>query len=241
MHDPAADDADADFAGVRQRVAKHYRYTCAYCGMKTLPQQSSQANGGMRPGHFQVHHKDDDHHNNSLDNLVLVCPFCHNVFHCGNAGKREAGSIIWAPWIKQEDLNLACHILFILMTFGPNDEETKKRGAEFAEKAEHISLEARNRYQQLQLLGSEVEKKLGKGLSNASVLGEALMIFASESPKLYEHRSKFLYGARFLPDFSYHADQVYYWRRANNNNQQTIHPDMLEAYWTQWQKMCTAE
>lgn len=242
MHDPFAEEADADFAGVRQRVAKHYKHTCVYCDMKTLPQESERSPTKTSPGYFEVHHLDDNHQNNALDNLVMVCPFCHNVFHCGNAGKRDAGKIIWAPWIRQEDLNLLCHVLFIMMTFGQNDPETVKNGAAFTKAAERISNDARSRYQQLSSLGDDLENQLGRGLSNASVMGEALMILGSESAEAYKNRGRFLSGARFLPDYSYYMKQVMYWRRANNadikgsGGSHVLYPDMLERYWEQWQK-----
>jgi len=33
------------------------------------------------PGVLQVHHKDCDRGNNSLDNLQILCPNCHDEFH----------------------------------------------------------------------------------------------------------------------------------------------------------------
>ena len=37
----------------------------------------------MSPAWMEVHHADGDYKNNSVDNLVTLCPFCHSCFHIG--------------------------------------------------------------------------------------------------------------------------------------------------------------
>ena len=37
-----------------------------------------------RPISLELHHKDFDHYNNSLDNLMIVCPNCHAYLHFNN-------------------------------------------------------------------------------------------------------------------------------------------------------------
>lgn len=42
---------------------------CADCGYKKYPKV------------LQVHHIDENRKNNSIENLVVLCPTCHNVRH----------------------------------------------------------------------------------------------------------------------------------------------------------------
>ena len=48
------------------------RGVCERCGWK------------LRPQVLQIHHKDRNNKNNSLDNLELLCPCCHEVEHYDN-------------------------------------------------------------------------------------------------------------------------------------------------------------
>ena len=247
MHDPSAEDADADFSAVKKKVLSRDRYTCRYCEMRTLQEADENLNGtiikGRYAGYFEVHHIDDDHHNNRPENLLTVCPFCHSVFHCGNAGHRESGSIIWAPWITQEDLNATIHGLFILMTFEhPTPADLKKaeesRTQDQLKSYAEVGRLARERYEVLQSFSDLAEQHIGAGMSNAETLGEALMVLARSNEKAYERRAVFLKGARFLPDYGYYAKAARYWARANNPREtaKIIHPDKLAVHFTQTEK-----
>lgn len=246
MHDPAAEDADAEFEVVKKKVLVRDRYTCRYCQMRTLKEEDQNKNGtfykGRFAGYFEVHHVDDDHHHNHPDNLLTVCPFCHSVFHCGNAGHREAGSIIWAPWIRQEDLNITVHVLFILMTFEhPSEAETKKAEESQTQDTLKFCSEtgrvARQRYEVLQSFGDAAEKHLGAGMSNAAVMGESLMALAKRDDRAYQRRAVFLGGARFLPDFSYYLKPAGYWSQANNFKQHMVHADKLKSHYDRFEKI----
>jgi Zn finger protein HypA/HybF involved in hydrogenase expression len=50
---------------------------CELCGI-------SQWQGVDLP--LELHHKDGDHYNNDLDNLIVLCPNCHSIQE-GNSGK----------------------------------------------------------------------------------------------------------------------------------------------------------
>lgn len=53
----------------RETLIKIRGHRCEHCGLTEWLGQ---------PINLQVHHKDGNHQNNSLDNLELVCPNCHS-------------------------------------------------------------------------------------------------------------------------------------------------------------------
>lgn len=93
--DEHADSADIAFEKIRKEALSRDHNTCRFCG--------------FRAGKYQeVHHLDDDHKNNSLDNLVTVCTLCHQVFHIGMLAIRNAGFIAAIPELTQtEVINIA--------------------------------------------------------------------------------------------------------------------------------------
>lgn len=240
MHDSDSEAADKEYQTIRYDVFQRDEWTCRYCKMKTMPQDKHNYSGG-----FEIHHADDDHHNNDKDNLETTCPFCHAVFHCGNAGHRESGSIIWAPFIRQEDLNIAVHVLFINISFGKKDnprivQAEKAQNHSLIKVSMEVSQRAREQYVLLQELADGAEKELGSGMSNAAVLGEALATLANDDPKAYEQRAAFLYGARFLPDYAYFEKAVDFWRYCSNRRQDAgqdvITPEMMSMHWSQFKR-----
>lgn len=55
---------------------------------------------------LHIHHIDGDHTKNEHSNFSLRCPFCHYVEHIGFVGAKKMGSIVYAPNLSQERLNL---------------------------------------------------------------------------------------------------------------------------------------
>lgn len=72
--------------------------TCVYCGIS--------APCGME------HHTDE-----KTGRKVTVCPYCHGCLHLQEVSYVRAGTLIWAPSITQEALNLFCAGHFIFRTF----------------------------------------------------------------------------------------------------------------------------
>lgn len=63
--------------------------------------------------HQEIHHLNDDHQDNSLDNLVTICPLCHQNFHLDTVSTTNGGKIIWLPEITQQELNYISRAIFI--------------------------------------------------------------------------------------------------------------------------------
>ncbi|MEY2341482.1 hypothetical protein AB4090_05145 [Acidithiobacillus sp. IBUN Pt1247-S3] len=240
IHDPQVEEADQEYQTIRYSVFRRDRYTCRFCGMRTVPASPSSFSG-----FFEIHHADDDHRNNDADNLLTVCPFCHSVFHCGNAGHRESGSIIWLPVVRQEDLNLAVHVLFILLSYGEEgnsllENARKANNQNFVDQALNMASRAAELYETLRQLMDDADREIGMGMSNAAVLGESLTMLYRDDPKLYDQRAAFLHGARFLPDYDYYRQASAYWAAANthkNGGGEVISPQMLVSHFQQLQRV----
>lgn len=58
----------------RSKALKHYGHVCNKCGE-------------LNPIVLEVHHKDRDRCNNSIDNLVVLCANCHLIEHRGRYSK----------------------------------------------------------------------------------------------------------------------------------------------------------
>ncbi len=52
----------------RERALKHYGYSCQKCGFSNLLA-------------LEVHHRDKDRNNNSINNLAVLCANCHRIEH----------------------------------------------------------------------------------------------------------------------------------------------------------------
>ena len=66
---------------IRKTVLFRDNYTCYYCGFSC-------------DKYMHVHHKEGRHHDNSPDNLITLCPFCHSCLHIGHAGVNKLGSLL---------------------------------------------------------------------------------------------------------------------------------------------------
>ena len=107
--------ADVQFRRVRPEVLRRDRYTCRGCG----------AWGGRL--RVQVHHRDNDHQNNSPENLVTLCVFCHAVFHAGFHSSALANSIPSKWWLADEavEVDLQLRVSRWVLGVGPQPELPK--------------------------------------------------------------------------------------------------------------------
>jgi len=92
MDDEHADEADTEFAKIREEMLKRDNYTCRFCGFRSSKYQ-------------EIHHFDDNHQNNTPANLVTVCTLCHQVHHIGLAGQRGGAFFALLPELSQVEVN----------------------------------------------------------------------------------------------------------------------------------------
>lgn len=76
INDKDAERANQVFKAVRKKTLVEQSHSCYFCGI------TSKSN--------EVHHLDDNHHNNQPDNLKVVCRLCHPYHHLGEAARPVA-------------------------------------------------------------------------------------------------------------------------------------------------------
>ena len=179
MNDDHAGEHDKRFHAIRVKVLERDDYTCRFCGFRA-------------PRWQEVHHRDDNHANNSMANLVTACTLCHQCHHVGNAGMRRSGLLVWMPEIAQAELNNVVRAIFVAVAAGGAMEP----GA----RALYASFEAR---------ATVLEQSLGAGASDPAVLGQS---FLSMEPAQYDSREARLGGLRLLAKLGPFASQVAYWQ-----------------------------
>lgn len=236
-YDAEADEADEQFAQAREKALYRDKMTCQGCGMPTKSTQT------LKSGMFEVHHLDDDHKNNHPNNLITLCPLCHSVFHIGFAGAKGRVKIIWLPEISQNDLNLMCHILFILqhqrtqeLQPAPGQKDEKKFTEAERKMIVSMGALAKDAWHQLEAFTEDAERILGDGMSNASRFGEMLAWFGNRHPEDYAKRAQLFHGARALPVYSAWQSQVAHWARASNYPEPFIVAPIIKEIYASWKQ-----
>ena len=176
--------ADPAFQSFSRQVFERDQYTCQFCGF-----QASQ--------YQEVVNLDCDYRNNKVSNLVTACCFCAQCFFLESVGKDDYGGgvLIYLPEINQGDLNGFCHVLFCAMTNATNYRS-----------------DAQNIYRSLKLRSQIVEKQLGEGMSDPSLLGR-MMLDASDKER-QRISDDVLAPLRLLPSHTRFIKQNEAWSKA---------------------------
>lgn len=220
LKDPEGDRKDAEFERLRTVVLERAGYRCAGCGF-----QSSSTQGG----YLELHHLDDDHDNNSGKNHAALCPFCHQVFHCGLMGGRECGRIAYLPEISQAALNLTInaaasmrhHLSGNIDALNEilNIDKNNNRKNDVDQKKKESALESCLRMRdacvgiiELMRAGEiRMDHLYGEGASSALAFSEILGEIAENDPKRYAKREEFLAPFRLIPNVASFEQQLTYW------------------------------
>jgi len=80
---------DAQRMGKHNEILRpsHYgdgRYSYRAIALRTYDKICNRCGYDLHPEILQVHHKDRDRTNNTIDNLELLCPNCHDLDHYNN-------------------------------------------------------------------------------------------------------------------------------------------------------------
>lgn len=181
MNDSDFADADAEFARVRQKALERDDYTCRFCGFMAKAWQ-------------EVHHFNDDHADNSLDNLVTTCAYCHMCQHIGLAGSNNEATLIYLPHISQADLH---HIVRTAQVAEAYQDEVKADG-KAKQDAQRNAREAGDvgRAAMGVLKGRQELAKAKLLTCDPAEIGNVLKMLPDDA---YERRDDILAGIRLLP------------------------------------------
>lgn len=159
------------------------------------PERSATSTSLAASGYLEVHHVDNDHHNNENErNLTSLCPFCHSVHHLGFAGAHKRVSLAVIPWLTQEQVSLLCNLCGVAMARHGN-----------------LSVEAGKLFQRMQSTSELLEHFFGKESIDASTLAGALSSLYRKNPSLYDQRHKALWMVRVMPSLSAFKEAIDWW------------------------------
>jgi hypothetical protein len=120
-NDPGAARADAEFAAKRDRAKESGRYRCIHCGW-------------VSRSYCQLHHLDDNHHNNAPENLGVVDQECHAYHHVGEPSKSanradkntpdvaQNTTLAAIPEMSAQDANLLMRAIGVAYASGDEQE-----------------------------------------------------------------------------------------------------------------------
>ena len=186
MSDNNSDVADEEFKHVRKSVLDRDDKTCRFCGFKASSWQ-------------EVHHLNDDHHDNRKENLVTACMFCHMIQHIGLAGKNKEAILVWLPEIEQAKLHHIVRSILVVNHWANNIINDKNQNPEIKQSAQKMAAASK----QLESKFRSREKKAQDlfGTSDPMLLGDMLHMMSNDpaTSHLYDNRAQRLQGLRLLP------------------------------------------
>lgn len=183
---------------VWNRVWSRDENRCYYCGFTAKKYQ-------------EIHHLNHDHDDNSIDNLVTVCPLCHQNFHLDTVSNTNGGRIIWLPEITQQELNYLCRAIFIAM----EEDEQQQLSQSDSNDIIGFTKVARTLPISLEERALIAENHLSKGLSDPGNLANALIMMTSEQ---YEKAEENLRPLKLLHFKSRFSIQTKYWKNQTFKN-----------------------
>lgn len=170
-----------EHVAVRKMALKRDDYTCQFCGFKAMKFQ-------------EAHHLDDNHNNNTIENIVTACPLCHLCHHVGFAGIKSTGRLIKLDGISQAQLNSLVRTLWV--------GSQSKSPTAFSS--------CNTILERLNACSSNAKKVLGT--TCPGVLGEFLLSIDDET---YASRDKHQQGILLLPLKNGFQKQIEYWSKTS--------------------------
>ncbi len=189
-----------EIAALRERVMSQPRHggRCHFCHLAF----------GLSH-HFEVHHLDGDHGNDSPANTAPICMLCHAPWHLDLVLQRwpgDPGAIIYLPEISQSELNVTLYALFYhsaaTISPIPPPERENPSGPPPVPLIDESTRVAARVYERLALRADEVERVDGQvvrpGLSSVHAMVRLLQSMDDDE---YARRAITLSGCRYLPPY----------------------------------------
>lgn len=187
--DEHATAADEEFEKLRTETLRRDNYTCRYCGFKAAKYQ-------------EIHHFDDDHKNNSPENLLTVCTLCHQVHHIGMTAMRNAGFFASIDELTQTEVNHLVRTIHVMEHLG--DEASRDK--------------ARSLFALLESRSHELFKRVFREDLSIYDFTKVLADDVALPNELYDRRAELLAPLRLVATkHAFHAGQLEYYV-ANNRN-----------------------
>ena len=169
---------------------------CQFCGQPTAGWQVS-------------YHLNDDHTDNTPENIVMSCPLCHLPQHLNRPQIDSEAVLIWLPEMAQGVISVLTrriHLACVTAGFAPFEAQAARAPAARVLAGYHA-------YRALYERRTAADLRLGTMFPRQ--LGAALLDL---SPADYERRTKLLAGIRLLPTGRLFQDG------------RDIYPDMLRDW-----------
>lgn len=183
MNDRNSADADQEFQIVRKKALDRDQFTCRFCDFRA-------------PKYQEVHHFNDDHADNRLENLITTCTYCHMCQHIGLAGSNREAILIYRPEISQAQIHhlvRTAQVAERIFDMMKAEEQPRRSSANFR-KAGEASEAATALMASLKASAEGARQILGT--SEPSDLANALLLVPEEA---YAKRRETLAGIRLLP------------------------------------------
>lgn len=180
-------DKDPRMLAVRKEILERDNFTCQYCSFQSGKYQ-------------EIHHLDGDHNNFNKNNLVTVCPLCHQVHHIDSVSLTRGGYIGIVPELSQESINLLFAYLFICKEVGD-------------EKYASVSKSLINQFEQRVNLMNVIMPD-----SQEPVIFAEMLL---RSPKdFYAQRTEKLKAFKLIPShFKFEDKHIKYWASKYDSNE----------------------
>lgn len=181
MYDKASSEADAEFSMVRKKALERDNHTCRFCNFRATKWQ-------------EVHHANDDHADNRMDNLVTACSFCHMCQHIGLAGQNKEAVLVWLPTISQADLHHFVRTALVAQRCGEIIKSDPRAKTDMIRSYREASDLAKSVLASFRSGEAQAERRLGTSCPRE--IGNAMLMLPDEA---YAKRSETLSGIRLLP------------------------------------------
>jgi intracellular multiplication protein IcmJ len=182
--DPESYAQHAEYVLMRKKVLERDQRKCRFCGFAEV-------------AYPECHHLDDDHMNNTMENLVTACPWCHQYNHIGLAGIMGTAQMAWIPGVPPRNIHHMMRAILVCKSWAKTARSAQEQGIAKSMKNGIDALEA--------ALNNRVTMAKQKfGTSNPVYMADALILLEKDSPEKYAKRSELLDGLIMLPTCHYY-------------------------------------